>query len=410
MIQRPVGRRGPAEEARILANPSVERRPWSDEEERVLAREGARRAREEIASWPGYEPTPLRRLDGLAEEVGVGSVRYKDEAARFGLGAFKALGGAYAVLGIVRRAVERRTGTCPSSEALREGRAPGADGVTVCCATAGNHGRAVAWGAEVFGARCVIFLPAGVSERRAEAIAAHGAEIVRCEGGYDETLQRVRREAGGRGWHVVSDKSLGPETEAVARRVMEGYTLLVDEALEQMAGAAPPSHVFVQAGVGGLAAAVCARLWQRYGVDRPAFVAVESTEADCLLRSAAAGEPVRVEGPLRTMMGGLACREPSPLAWEILQGGADYFLAIPDRTALEAMCRLASGAVDDPPVVAGESGAAGAAGLLEAARHPALRELLGLDGTARVLLVGTEGATDPEIYEEIVGRSPDEVR
>lgn len=387
------------------------RRSYGEEERRVLSLAAHRVAMAEVRAWPGYAPTPLRALPGLARRLGVDAVLYKDEGERFGLGAFKALGGAYAVSRLLVREVTRRTGAADvsSGELLGGAHRELAARITVACATAGNHGRGVAWGSELFGCRCVVFVPREVSGHRVRAIASHGADVVRVDGGYDEALGRLRDEAARRGWHVVSDKSMGPETETVARDVMQGYTVLVEEALGQLPGGRLPTHAFVQAGVGGLAAAVCAHFWERLGPERPLFVVVEAESADCLLRSARAGRPVTIEATLRTRMGGLACREPSPLAWRILRRGADFFLAVPDEASVEAMRSLAAGWDGDPAIVAGESGAAGAGGLLCVAGDASSRSALGLHAASRVLLIGTEGATDPAVYEEIVGLPPAEV-
>jgi diaminopropionate ammonia-lyase len=188
---------------------------------------------------------------------------------------------------------------------------------------------------------------------------------------------------------------------------MQGYSLMVDEVLSQCAS--PPSHVFVQGGVGGLAAGTCSYLWERYGAERPRFVVVEPEAADCIFRSVEAGTPTRAEGPLDTIMGGLACGEVSPLAWQILRGGVDACLTLDDKAAADCMRLLAEGRYGDPPVVAGESGVAGLAGLLLACADTDARRKLHLGPASRVLVFGTEGATDPETYRAIVGRTPDEV-
>ena len=330
-------------------------------------------------------------LPGVARAAGLARVCYKDEGDRFELGSFKALGGAYAVA----RVLARHRG--PAST------------LTVCCATDGNHGRSVAWGARRCGCACVIYLHAHVSEARAEAIAALGARRVRDDGNYDDSVRRAAEDARRNGWQVVSDTSWEGYTE-VPRDVMCGYVVMVDEILAALPEGEIPSHVFVQGGVGGLAAAVLARLWHEWGERRPRFVVVEPRAAACLYASADAGEPTAVGGDLDTVMAGLSCGEPSLVAWPILAEGADAFMVIDDDEALGAMRLLADAPYGDPPVVGGESGVAGLAGMLAAARAPALREPLGLDAGASVLLFGTEGATDPALYARVVGRSAAEVR
>lgn len=360
-------------------------------------------AQAEIARWPGFAPTPLRALPGLAAAHGLASVHYKDEGGRFGLGSFKALGGAYAVMRLLQRAVADRTGQVPDAGALIAGRHRAITrGVTVTCATDGNHGRSVAWGARLFGCACVIYIHAGVSEGRRAAIAAYGAEVIRTDGNYDDSVRQAQADADRLGRLVVSDTSY-PGYRDVPREVMQGYSIMAAEALEQIG--APPSHVFVQGGVGGAAAAVLAHLWERFGKARPILVVVEPDRADCILRSARAGKPVVLTGDLDTVMAGLSCGEVSELAWEILDPGADGFMAIEDQRAIALMRLLADGVVGDGPIVAGESAVAGLAGAL-AARE---RGAFGLGPNSRLLVFGTEGATDPALYARIVGRAPEAV-
>ena len=343
----------------------------------VLPAAGFRRAKAEITSWPDYAPTPLRDLPEIARAAGLGTVRLKDEAGRFGLGSFKALGGAYAV-----------------AELLRGQRAPHA--VTVTCATDGNHGRAVAWGARRCGCRCVVFVHETVSPGRAAAITELGAELRRVPGTYDDAVREADRVAREEGWSVISDTSW-PGYLEVPRRVMQGYRLMADEAIDQWDGTAP-SHVFVQAGVGGAAAAVAVQLRARLAPS-PALIVVEPDRAACLLASAELGTLTSVPGALDTVMAGLACGEPSLLAWQELDRSAAAFMAVPDEAAAPSMRLLA-----DAGIVAGESGVAGLAALLLAAADPAAQAALGLGAESRVLLFGTEGATDAAAYERLVGR------
>ena len=394
---------------RLLVN------PWTDRDvpyeaagrTRILSLAAFAHARGEIRSWPGYVPTPLRDLPGLARAAGLGQIRLKDEGGRFGLGSFKALGGAYAVLRIVQHEIKARTGRDASAAEIASGRHAGLTAtMTMTAATDGNHGRSVAWGARTFGCRCVIYMPQTVSIGRVHAIEHYGGSVRRLPATYDDCVRRAASDAANNGWHVVSDTSYEGNVE-VPRNVMQGYCVMVAEALEQ----APemPTHVLVQAGVGGLAAAVCAYLWERFGRARPHIVLVEPDQADCFYRSALAGRPTPVAGALDTVMAGLASGEVAPEAWEILQVGADAFLTIADDAAVETMRLLADVPYGDRAVVIGESGVAGLAGLLVAAADDGARAALGLDAASRVLVFGTEGATDPEVYRRIVGRSPQEV-
>jgi diaminopropionate ammonia-lyase len=361
----------------------------------TLPEGGFRRARTEITGWPGYAATPLHDLPALAHQAGVACVRIKDEAGRFGLGSFKALGGAYAVAQVLALELSRAGVRGPvGAAALSDGtHASTTAAVVVTCATDGNHGRSVAWGAQRFGCRCVIFVHAAVSQARIDAIAAYGAEIQVTPGTYDDAVRAASAAAQANGWRVVSDTSW-PSYMSVPVDIMQGYRLMADEALDQWQGDGP-THAFIQAGVGGVAAAVSVQLRQRCTA---ALIVVEPDRAACLLASARAGRIVSVPGALDTIMAGLACGEPSLLAWQELERAASAFMAIPDEAAVQAMRLLARDAV-----VSGESGAAGLAGLLLAAGDGAARAALGLGASSRVLLFSTEGATDAALYARLVG-------
>lgn len=364
-------------------------------------------AKAEISAWPGFAPTPLHDLKALAAENGLSAIWYKDEGGRFGLGSFKALGGAYAVMRQLQRAVAAALGKSAQDIApadLLAGRYRDiVASVTVTCATDGNHGRSVAWGASLFGCACVIYIHALVSAGREAAIAAYGARMVRTSGNYDDSVRQAQQDAAAQGWIVISDTSY-PGYRDIPRDVMQGYSVMAAEALAQ----APlrPTHVFVQGGVGGLAAAMLAYLWETLGPDRPRFIVVEPDKADCLYRSARAGRPVVVEGALDTIMAGLACGEVSLIAWDILSAGADGFMTVSDAAAADLMRRLAQ---PDMAIVAGESAVAGLAGALAARQQPDMAAALKLDATSRILVFGSEGATDPAVYEQIVGLKPQDI-
>jgi diaminopropionate ammonia-lyase len=353
----------------------------------VLPEGGFRRARAAIAGWPGYAPTPLHDLPARAAALGLAALRVKDEAPRFGLGSFKALGGAHAV------ALQL------AAEQARSGRQP-AD-LVVTCASDGNHGRAVAWGAERCGAGCVIFLHPGVSAARAAAIARHGAEVRRVPGHYDDAVRAAAEAAEREAMLLIADTAWPGYTE-VPRAVMQGYRLMPAEALEQWGAldAAPPTHVFIQAGVGGVAAAVSVQLRASVAAP-PRLIVVEPRAAAGLLASARAGCLTAADGTLETVMGCLACGEPSLLAWQELERAAFAFLAIDDAAAIEAMRWLA-----DDGIVAGESGGAGLAGLLSLAADPSACGALGLDRTSRVLLFSTEGVISTEPHPCALVRTP----
>lgn len=391
----------------LLPNPMADAHArWRPEQDAILSDAGLGAARAAISSWPGYAPTPLVALPALAAALGVAALHYKDESHRFGLGSFKALGGAYAVARVILRRADA-AGRPASMDDLLAGRlADIAAGLTVCCATDGNHGRSVAWGAQRFGCRCVIFIHATVSEGRKTAIEAFGAEVRRTQGNYDDSVREADATATREGWVVVSDTSWPGYTD-IPRDVMQGYELMAAEAFDAMP--APPTHIFLQTGVGGMAAAVAAQAVRRWGAARPRIILADPDRSACWLDSLAAGRPVAVEGDLDTLMAGLACGEVSLLAWEILRAHCDAVMAIPDDAAVEMMRRLAR-PQGDPPLVAGESAVAGLAALALAMQDDAARAALGLDAGARVLVFGTEGDTDPALYRDLVGADAQTVR
>lgn len=375
---------------------------WSDAQDAILNDRGLDTALQAIRSWPDYAETPLYHLDGLAEALGVAQIHWKDEAPRFGLGSFKALGGAYAVARLIQAQFASALGLNVSMADLAAGvYASDIRHLTVCCATDGNHGRSVAWGAERFGCGCVIFIHATVSEGRKAAIEAFGAQVRRCEGNYDDSVREAQDTAEAEGWFVVSDTSY-PGYLEIPKHVMQGYEVMAEEAFAALDRA--PTHIFLQTGVGGMAAAVTANAVRRWGAARPKIILCDPDQSACWYDSLRAGRPVAVTGELDTLMAGLACGEVSTLAWEILQSHADAVVALPDVSAEAAMRVMAEPCDGDPALVAGESAVAGLAGLAAALESDTAREALSLGPQARVMLFGTEGDTDPELYEQIVGR------
>jgi len=373
----------------------------------TLGLEGAAEAERYLARRDKHAETPLHALPALAAELGVGAVRIKDEGFRLGLGSFKALGGAYAVTRLVLEEAARQRGRVFGIADLQapEVRAV-ANRMTFACATDGNHGRSVAQGAALVGATSVIFVHAGVSDARVAAIARFGAQMIRVAGTYDDSVTEAARVSVEKGWTVVSDTSW-PGYERIPGLVMQGYTALVREALRQIGD--PPTHVFVQAGVGGVAAAVAGHLAIVFGDRRPTFVVVDPARAACIYETAKAGRPVKIAHGAPTVMAMLECYDPSPLAWRVLSRVADGFMTVDDAGAIAVMNRLARPAGGDPPIVAGESGGAGLAGAIRAATDPEMRAKLGLTASSRLFVINTEGATDPARYAELVGMSPDEV-
>jgi len=356
---------------------------------------------------PAHRPTPLFCLDQLARRLGVQRIYVKDESRRLGLGSFKALGGTFAVIRVVLDQAQRVLGrpVTPAELLSDEVRAV-ARTLTVCCATDGNHGRSVAAGARMLGVHAVIFVHEFVSPQRVAAIAALGAEVRQVAGNYDESVVRATRESAAHGWIVVSDTSW-PGYEEIPRIVTQGYTAMVSEVCRALD--APPTHVFVQAGVGGLAAAVAGHLSMVYGGLRPRVIVVEPQRAACLYASHQAGRRVAIPVREPTIMAMLECYEPSLVAWRIVSRVVDAFMQVTEEDAIRAMRQLAEPIGGDRPIVSGESGAAGMAGLLRIMEQRPAQQALGLDDHSRVLLFSTEGATDPVSYLQQVGRTSEQV-
>lgn len=380
--------------------------PYGKHRASILSAEGFDAAQKEITQWPGYKPTPLHRLDGLAKKLAVAELYYKDESTRFTLKSFKALGGAYAVFRLIQQSIAKaHDGLLVSPAQILSGQYRDiVSKLTVTCATDGNHGRSVAWGAQTFGCRCVIFVHADVSQGRADAIAAFGAEVHRVQGNYDESVRFAAQQADMHGWTVVSDTTYEGYRD-IPIDVMHGYGVMSREIVAQLDNN-PPTHVIVQAGVGAFAASVCAVFWEQWGSKRPRFIVIEPENAACLFESGLAGKLTAIKGELNTVMAGLACGEVSPVAWEILSEGVDNFATLADRYALEGMTVFAYPEDDkDPAIVSGETGTTGLGLLMATQQTPAIRQALKLDKHSRVLILGSEGDTDPEIYQAVVGQN-----
>ncbi|MDD1959135.1 diaminopropionate ammonia-lyase [Pseudomonas sp. 39004] len=395
----------------FIANPKASRQPYPDSLKAVMSIAKAHESRQWLSRWSQLNAgaTPLYSLPDLAGALGVAQIMVKDESVRSVLGSFKALGAPIALVRLVLR-------TFPEQQfdphGLLDGKYAGvlAD-FTVVSATDGNHGKGLAAAAQSMGCRCVIVLHAQVSIEREQAIAAYGAQIVRITGNYDQSVEHAAALAASNHWVVVSDTSYDGY-EVIPRDVMQGYGTIAAEIVEATAtGAAKPAftHVFLQGGVGGLAAGIVSYLWEQYGAGRPTFIMVEPVQADCLYQSALAGRPARATGSVDSVMAGLACGETSPLAWRFLASSVDYFMTIEDDQAIAAMRRLAAGSARDIPLVAGESSVAGLAALeclVEAADRATD---LGINANSRVLLISTEGATAPGVYAELLGESAESV-
>ena len=367
----------------------------------------AQRVRAFHASFSQYCPTPLIALHGLARELGLKSVCVKDESKRFGLNAFKVLGGSYAVARCLAERLNQPVQGLTKSQLHNTGASTAADKITFISTTDGNHGRGLAWTARELGYPCIIYMPKGSEPTRRDNILALGAQCTITDFNYDDTVRMSWNMAQENGYIMVQDTAW-EGYEQIPAWIMQGYLTLAAEILEQMQTASiRPTHCFLQAGVGSFAAAVAAFLVAAMGSDAPRIIIVEPHAANCFYQSALAGDGKAraVGGSLQTLMAGLACGEPSTLAWSILKDYTTAFMSCPDYMAANGMRMLAAPVQGDQPIVSGESGAAGAGALHWLMCHPAAadqREALGLSAEASVLLISTEGDTVPHIYRSIV--------
>jgi diaminopropionate ammonia-lyase len=357
---------------------------------------------------PGYKPSPLRSLSGLAGMIGVGGIWVKDESVRLNLNSFKVLGGSFAIYQFIKRQLGKEAEELSFEELISDNTRAELGEITFATATDGNHGRGVAWAASQLKCRAVIYVHKDTSVARIRAIESYGAEVHIVDGTYDDAVHLASQEAEANGWQVISDTSW-EGYEDIPRWVMQGYTTMLTEAQEQLAGTGivKPTHVFVQAGVGALAAAVTGFYASRFGADRPTHVVVEPATADCLYQSAKIGDgaPHDVAGDLQTIMAGLACGEPSPIAWGVLWDSVDAFVASPDYVAAKGMRMYGVPLAGDPFIVSGESGAVTLGALTFIAEDPSfadLKDYLGLGPDSQVLLINSEGNTDPDYFRRVV--------
>ena len=363
---------------------------------------------------PGYGFTDLVGLPKLSKLLGVGGIWTKDESMRMGLNSFKSLGGSFALYRYLQKQLGILGEDTPFEYLASKEVKEKVGDLIFASATDGNHGRGVAWSATQLGFTSIIYVHKDTSIRRIEAIEDAGAKVVVIDGTYDDAVRQVALDSEKNGWVVISDTSWDGYTE-VPTWIMQGYLTLLTEAQEQFrqAGLTKPTHLFIQAGVGALAAAVIGYYHALFGDDAPACYVLEPDKAQCLFQSALAndGKPHSVGGDLDTIMAGLACGDPSPLAWEIIDEYADGFIVVPDELAAKGMRIYASPIIGDPQVKSGESGAAGLGTLATIMGNKDFKELrdqLGLDESSQVLFISSEGDTDPVHYREIVweGSSP----
>lgn len=375
----------------------------------LMSEENVTKANEFHKSFPQYSVTPLQKLSALASYLGVKGIYCKDESYRFGLNAFKVLGGSYAIGRYIAKELGRDISQLPynvlSSDKLREefGQA------TFFTATDGNHGRGVAWAAKRLGQKAVVRMPKGTTKTRFDNIAKEGAEVTIEEVNYDDCVRMAAAEAAKTEHGIIVQDTAWAGYEEIPSWIMQGYGTLVLEADKQLKenGVDRPTHVFVQAGVGSLAGAVVGYFAHKYKENPPVMVVCEASAADCLYRSAvqADGNLVNVTGDLQTIMAGLACGEGNTIGWDILKNHVTVFASCPDWMSAKATRIYANPLENDPHIISGESGSV-PLGLAYTALHDEdakdLKEALKLDENSNILVISTEGDTDPVRYREIV--------
>ena len=386
-----------------------------DSQIKVMALEEVKKARAFHESFPQYTKTPLARLSGMADWLGIGGVYVKDESYRFGLNAFKVLGGSFSMA----RYIAKQTGRDVSEltyDVLTSRKLLDEFGqATFFTATDGNHGRGVAWAANKLGQKAVVYMPKGTTITRLNNILKENASATIEEVNYDECVRMAAAAAAKTPNGVVVQDTAWDGYEEIPSWIMQGYGTMAMEADEQLEeyGIGRPTHIFIQAGVGSLAGAVQGYFANRYPDHPPVVVVVESDAAACLYKGAVAkdGLPRIVDGDMQTIMAGLACGEPNTISWDILKNHVKVFTACPDWVSARGMRMLSAPFKGDPQVVSGESGAVGM-GLLycimKMDEYSGLREVLGLNKESNVLLFSTEGDTDPDRYKEIVWEGKEE--
>lgn len=365
----------------------------------------AARARAFHSSFPEYQATPLVHLKELAKSLGVASIHVKDESYRFGLNAFKVLGGSYTIGNYIAGMLGLDISELPYDRLVSEEIREKTGELTFVTATDGNHGRGIAWTANRLGQKSVVYMPKGSARERLENIRKLGADASITEYNYDDAVRLAKKGADEHGWVMVQDTAW-QGYEEIPGWIMEGYTTMALEATEQLQGE-KPTHVFLQAGVGAMSGAVTGYFSALYGKDRPIITIVEPNKADCLYRTALAndGQLHFVTDEMQTIMAGLACGEPCTIGWEVLRDHADYFVSMPDYVAAEGMRIMGNPLPGDSRIISGESGAATLGLVAEIMRNSSMAEIrkaLKLDEHSRILCFSTEGDTDKENYRRIV--------
>ena len=375
---------------------------------KLFSMKNANTSRRFHSQIPGYQMSPLRGLPNLASMFGVGGIWTKDESSRLQLNSFKVLGGSFALYRYLQKQLGILGEDTPFSYLASKEVKDKVGDLTFASATDGNHGRGIAWAAKKLGFKCVIYVHSETSIRRIDAIKSNGAKVVIVDGNYDDAVRQVAIDAEKNNWIIISDTSWDNYTE-IPTWIMQGYLTMLSEAQEQFSGVGivKPTHLFIQAGVGALAASVIGFYHALFGQDAPKCIVVEPENAPCIFESARIndGNPHSVTGSLDTIMAGLACGDPSPIAWEILKEDADAFVKVPDYVAAKGMRMYATPLQGDPFIISGESGAVTLGAFASIMQEEGLQELknkLGLDENSQVLFVNTEGNTDPIHFRQII--------
>lgn len=371
---------------------------------RLFSLENARKVHQFHSSFPIYEHTPLVSMQNMAKELGLGQVYIKDESYRFGLNAFKVLGGSFAIGSYLAQRLGKKIEEFTYKDLVSEKTRQTLGEVTFVTATDGNHGRGVAWTAKTLKQKAVVYMPKGSAQERLENILAEGAKASITDLNYDEAVRFAYKQAKEKGWVMVQDTAW-EGYEDIPTWIMQGYGTMAYEAYMQLPE--KPTHIFLQAGVGSLAGAVTAFFAAQYKEECPMITIVEPNKADCIFRTAEAmdGKLHYVTGDMDTIMAGLACGEPCSIGWEILKEYGDHFISCPDYVAAQGMRMLGNPRKGDKPIISGESGAATFGCVAEIMRNPSLakwKEKLKLDKNAKVLCFSTEGDTDQAGYRSIV--------
>ena len=358
----------------------IENKNYSFNKEEILnyiTKEQIDEAYSTISKWESYEATPLLLLNKLSKELNLNQIYYKDESKRFDLKSFKALGGAYAVEKVTKGNKE----------------------ITVSTATAGNHGRSVAWGAKRLGLKCKIFISEFVSEARGKAMESLGAEVVKVKGNYENSLIECIKQSTENDWQIVQDVAW-KDYMVVPTLTMAGYSVMMKEIVDQINNESI-THIFLQAGVGGMAGAMVAGV-ARYLKNIPKIIVVEPDSAACVMKSIESGKIEKVQIVRESLMGGMSCGEPSLVPWKILKKSVNNCISLPDDDIGKAMKLFANASFGDDKIIAGENAAPGVISLIACCNDEKIRNSINLDSNSSVLLIGCEGDTDQEMYQKLL--------